>query len=114
MPHLPSLEINENAIDRLVRIYVSQFRNTKKYLTDSGHVDFKEVGSLLRSKFLFFFADINFFKLLVRVKTEFLLRDLKRTSVSKKKKKPVKLSRIVNHSTTTQKIHSPVRLLNHF
>lgn len=33
LPHLPSLEIREGAIDRLVRIYKETIHKTKDYLT---------------------------------------------------------------------------------
>uniref|UniRef100_A0A182QMX3 5'-3' exoribonuclease n=1 Tax=Anopheles farauti TaxID=69004 RepID=A0A182QMX3_9DIPT len=38
LPHLPSLEIRENAIDRLVTLYKKCVYKTRGYLTDSGSV----------------------------------------------------------------------------
>ncbi|XP_052865741.1 5'-3' exoribonuclease 2 homolog [Anopheles cruzii] len=38
LPHLPSLEIRENAIDRLVTLYKKCVYKTRGYLTDSGAV----------------------------------------------------------------------------
>ena len=37
LPHLPSLEIREGAIDRLVRIYKETIHTTKDYLTKASH-----------------------------------------------------------------------------
>ena len=36
LPHLPSLEIRENAIDRLIRIYKDNVPKFKGYLTENG------------------------------------------------------------------------------
>uniref|UniRef100_A0A7E4V7F8 5'-3' exoribonuclease n=1 Tax=Panagrellus redivivus TaxID=6233 RepID=A0A7E4V7F8_PANRE len=38
LPHLPSLEIRENAIDRLIRLYKDMVYKAKGWLTDSGEV----------------------------------------------------------------------------
>lgn len=38
LPHLPSLEIREGAIDRLIEIYKSTVRKSDGWLTDSGRV----------------------------------------------------------------------------
>lgn len=38
LPHLPSLEIRENAIDRLVRLYKDNVRKTGGFLTNNGIV----------------------------------------------------------------------------
>ncbi|KAK7103968.1 5'-3' exoribonuclease 2-like [Littorina saxatilis] len=38
LPHLPSLEIRENAIDRLIKLYKNAVYKTGGYLTDSGVV----------------------------------------------------------------------------
>ena len=50
LPHLPSLEIREGAIDRLVGIYHKLRRNSTllpgKYLTDSGDIDLAAVQVL--------------------------------------------------------------------
>ncbi|KAL3873789.1 hypothetical protein ACJMK2_036874, partial [Sinanodonta woodiana] len=43
LPHLPSLEIREGAIDRLVRLYKNTVRKTGGYLTNSGVVNLERV-----------------------------------------------------------------------
>eukprot|EP00105_Crassostrea_gigas_P029751 XP_011451785.1 PREDICTED: 5'-3' exoribonuclease 2 [Crassostrea gigas] len=43
LPHLPSLEIREGAIDRLVKLYKSCVRRTGGYLTNSGVVNLERV-----------------------------------------------------------------------
>uniref|UniRef100_A0A914US50 5'-3' exoribonuclease 2 n=1 Tax=Plectus sambesii TaxID=2011161 RepID=A0A914US50_9BILA len=39
LPHLPSLEIREGAIDRLIRLYKDAVYKTHGYLTQDGHVN---------------------------------------------------------------------------
>ncbi|EGG14067.1 5'-3' exoribonuclease [Cavenderia fasciculata] len=39
LPHLPSLQINEGAIDRLMRIYKELLPTFEGYLTDNGEID---------------------------------------------------------------------------
>lgn len=48
LPHLPSLEIREGAIDRLIGLYKSCVYKTKGYLTDSGEVNLERVQMILR------------------------------------------------------------------
>lgn len=48
LPHLPSLEIRENAIDRLIELYKKCVYKTMGYLTDSGEVDLDRVQMILR------------------------------------------------------------------
>lgn len=43
LPHLPSLEIREGAIDRLITLYKSAVCDTGGWLTDSGHVHLERV-----------------------------------------------------------------------
>ena len=43
MAHLPSLEIREGAIDRLVRIYKDTVDKTRGYLCKDGFPDLKKV-----------------------------------------------------------------------
>jgi len=47
LPHLPSLEIRENAIDRLVRLYKDCVYKTKGWLTDSGIPDLNRVQLIM-------------------------------------------------------------------
>ncbi|CAL4130433.1 unnamed protein product, partial [Meganyctiphanes norvegica] len=47
LPHLPSLEIRENAIDRLVKLYKECCYKTGGWLTDSGKVNMKRVQLIL-------------------------------------------------------------------
>ncbi|XP_021712980.1 5'-3' exoribonuclease 2 homolog [Aedes aegypti] len=47
LPHLPSLEIRENAIDRLVTLYKKCVYKTKGYLTDSGSVTVDRVELIM-------------------------------------------------------------------
>ena len=47
LPHLPSLEIREGAIDRLIGLWKRVLYKTKGYLTDSGHVHLDRVQLML-------------------------------------------------------------------
>lgn len=47
LPHLPSLEIREGAINRLVQLYKNCVYKTCGYLTDSGNVDLNRVQLIL-------------------------------------------------------------------
>lgn len=47
LPHLPSLEIRENAIDRLIKLYKQCVYRTKGYLTDSGDVALERVEMIM-------------------------------------------------------------------
>ena len=49
LPHLPSLEIRENAIDRLIRIYKENVPRFKGYLTENGIPNMERVGIILTS-----------------------------------------------------------------
>ncbi|KAM9316010.1 5'-3' exoribonuclease 2 [Gastrophryne carolinensis] len=47
LPHLPSLEIREGAIDRLVNIYKNVVQKTGGYLTESGFVNLERVQMIM-------------------------------------------------------------------
>jgi 5'-3' exoribonuclease 2 len=47
LPHLPSLEIRENAIDRLIRLYKDFIPTNNAYLTENGFVDVRSVKVIL-------------------------------------------------------------------
>ena len=47
LPHLPSLEIREEAVDRLIRIYKESLNETQGYITYQGKVDLAKVGVIL-------------------------------------------------------------------
>ena len=48
LPHLPSLEIRENAIDRLVNLYKKSVYRTGGFLTDSGMVNPERVQLIMQ------------------------------------------------------------------
>ncbi|VDP82475.1 unnamed protein product [Echinostoma caproni] len=48
LPHLPSLEIREGAIDRLIEIYKSTVQHTGGWLTDSGKVNMPGVQIIMQ------------------------------------------------------------------
>ncbi|MEN2496252.1 MAG: 5'-3' exoribonuclease 2 [Marteilia pararefringens] len=47
LPNIPSLEIHEGAIDRIVKIYLNNCQQHHDYLTDKGIVNFKQVQNIL-------------------------------------------------------------------
>jgi 5'-3' exoribonuclease 2 len=47
LPHLPSLEIREGAIDRLVNLYKNMISQSDGYLTNSGDVDLDRVQIIM-------------------------------------------------------------------
>ncbi|XP_017023979.1 5'-3' exoribonuclease 2 homolog [Drosophila kikkawai] len=47
LPHLPSLEIREGAVDRLVELYKKCVYKTRGYLTDSGDVNLDRVQLIM-------------------------------------------------------------------
>ncbi|XP_053737579.1 5'-3' exoribonuclease 2 [Synchiropus splendidus] len=49
LPHLPSLEIREGAIDRLVNIYKDVVHKTGGYLTEDGYVNLERVEMIMTS-----------------------------------------------------------------
>eukprot|EP00117_Sycon_ciliatum_P036107 scpid37835/ scgid0249/ 5&apos len=49
LPHLPSLEIREGAIDRLVGIYKDVVPRCGDYLTKAGHVNLRQVQMLMKA-----------------------------------------------------------------
>ncbi|XP_077593167.1 5'-3' exoribonuclease 2 isoform X2 [Stigmatopora nigra] len=59
LPHLPSLEIREGAIDRLVRIYKDVVHKTGGYLTDNGYINLERVEMIMEALGV---AEDNIFK----------------------------------------------------
>uniref|UniRef100_A0A8C2FF00 5'-3' exoribonuclease n=1 Tax=Cyprinus carpio TaxID=7962 RepID=A0A8C2FF00_CYPCA len=59
LPHLPSLEIREGAIDRLVGIYKDVVHKTGGYLTENGFVNLERVDLILQAVGV---AEDNIFK----------------------------------------------------
>ncbi|KAM9839946.1 5'-3' exoribonuclease 2 [Aulostomus maculatus] len=59
LPHLPSLEIREGAIDRLVNIYKDVVHKTGGYLTQNGFVNLERVEMIMRAVGV---AEDNIFK----------------------------------------------------
>ncbi|KAL2081850.1 hypothetical protein ACEWY4_021668 [Coilia grayii] len=59
LPHLPSLEIREGAIDRLVGIYKDVVHRTGGYLTESGFVNLERVELIMQAVGV---AEDNIFK----------------------------------------------------
>ncbi|KAL3314383.1 5-3 exoribonuclease [Cichlidogyrus casuarinus] len=47
LPHLPSLEIREGAIDRLIKLYKETISETGGWLTDSGEVNLPRVEKIM-------------------------------------------------------------------
>ncbi|KAI9088520.1 exoribonculease Dhp1 [Phlyctochytrium arcticum] len=47
LPHLPSLEIREGAIDRLIELWRKNLTRWGGYLTDSGDIDLKRVEEMM-------------------------------------------------------------------
>ncbi|XP_073348976.1 5'-3' exoribonuclease 2 [Pagrus major] len=59
LPHLPSLEIREGAIDRLVNIYKDVVHKTGGYLTENGFVELERVEMIMQAVGV---AEDNIFK----------------------------------------------------
>ncbi|XP_033933515.1 5'-3' exoribonuclease 2, partial [Pseudochaenichthys georgianus] len=59
LPHLPSLEIREGAIDRLVTIYKDVVHKTGGYVTHNGYVDLERVELIMQAVGV---AEDNIFK----------------------------------------------------
>uniref|UniRef100_A0A669DQV1 5'-3' exoribonuclease n=1 Tax=Oreochromis niloticus TaxID=8128 RepID=A0A669DQV1_ORENI len=59
LPHLPSLEIREGAIDRLVGIYKDVVHKTGGYLTQNGYVNLERVEMIMQAVGV---AEDNIFK----------------------------------------------------
>ncbi|CAG01470.1 unnamed protein product, partial [Tetraodon nigroviridis] len=59
LPHLPSLEIREGAIDRLVNIYKDVVHKTGGYLTENGYVKLERVEMIMQAVGV---AEDNIFK----------------------------------------------------
>ncbi|XP_068565193.1 5'-3' exoribonuclease 2 isoform X2 [Cebidichthys violaceus] len=59
LPHLPSLEIREGAIDRLVNIYKDVVHKTGGYLTENGFVELERVELIMQAVGV---AEDNIFK----------------------------------------------------
>lgn len=72
MPHLPSLEIREGAVDRLVELYKKCVYKTGGYLTDSGDVALERVQLILNDLGM---AEDNIFKERQRRENQFKARE---------------------------------------
>lgn len=49
LPHLPSLEIREGAIDMLVGIWKRELHNMRGYLTNHGHIELERAQVILNA-----------------------------------------------------------------
>ncbi|XP_026478620.1 5'-3' exoribonuclease 2 homolog [Ctenocephalides felis] len=72
LPHLPSLEIRENAIDRLVNLYKKCVYKTGGFITDSGDVNLSRVQMILHDLGL---AEDEIFKKRQQTELNFKARD---------------------------------------
>ncbi|XP_059627782.1 5'-3' exoribonuclease 3-like [Cornus florida] len=62
LPHMPSLEIHEGAIDLLMHVYKKEFKNLKGYLVDMQRVDDKKGGYLKLSRLERFILSVGTFE----------------------------------------------------
>ncbi|XP_068454828.1 5'-3' exoribonuclease 2 isoform X2 [Clinocottus analis] len=94
LPHLPSLEIREGAIDRLVNIYKDVVHKTGGYLTENGYVDLERVELIMQAVGV---AEDNIFK-----KRKEDDEGFKRRMKEKKKRMKAEQQRGPAHMTTGQ------------
>ncbi|KAL3052088.1 hypothetical protein OYC64_004777 [Pagothenia borchgrevinki] len=92
LPHLPSLEIREGAIDRLVTIYKDVVHKTGGYVTHNGYVDLERVELIMQAVGV---AEDNIFKKRKEDDEGFKRR-------MKEKKKRMKNERGPSHMTSGQ------------
>lgn len=112
LPHLPSLEIREGAIDRLINLYKKCVYKTGGYLTDSGDVALERVEMIMTD--LGYMED-NIFKERQRSELRFRENLKRRKAMEKEKEQRPNFSAMMNSQfapTALGANNAPVPLQN--